>query len=58
MDKVEVLLLVTSPFSGFYAWLGWWLVTDALRERKRMLALVGDLCEERRNTSRPIDEAA
>jgi len=58
VDKVWFFLLVTSPFLGFFAWLGWWLVTDAFRERKRMLAVVGDLCDERRGVARPIDGAA
>ena len=57
MNKVWVFLLVTSPFLGFYAWAGWWLVTDALRERQRMLAAVRDdvVC---RSPAQSLDEAA
>lgn len=58
MDKVGVLLLAVSPFLGFYAWLSWWLVADAFRERKRLLAVVRDLCEQRRDVARSVGEAA
>jgi hypothetical protein len=58
VDKVWFFLLVTSPYLGFFGWLGWWLVTDALRERKRVLAVVRELCDERRDVARPVDGAA
>jgi hypothetical protein len=58
VGKVWIALLATSPFLGFFAWAGWWLVTDAFRERKRMSVIVHDLSEERRDVARSVDEVA
>lgn len=58
MDKVWVLLFATSPFLTFFAWAGWWLITDAYREHGRALAAVLDRHGERRGATRSMDEAA
>lgn len=38
MDKVWVVLLAGSPFWAFLLWTAWWLVSDALGERRRARA--------------------
>lgn len=38
MDKLSVFLIVVSPFTGFFGWAIWWLVTDSLSERRRARA--------------------
>jgi hypothetical protein len=40
MDKVWVVLLASAPFSTFLVWVVWWLVSDALKERRRARAAV------------------
>lgn len=58
MDKVWILLLTTSPFLAFFAWAGWWLITDACRERRWALVAVRDHNVECRGVTRSMDEAA
>ncbi|MPZ82604.1 MAG: hypothetical protein GEV28_20270 [Actinophytocola sp.] len=38
MDKLWVVLLASSPFLTFIGWAVCWLVSDALRERRRTRA--------------------
>lgn len=38
MEKVWVVLLAGSPLWAFLLWTAWWLVSDALRERRRARA--------------------
>ena len=57
VDKVWFVLLVTSPFLAAYAWAIWWFITDAFRERKRMLAAVAE-CEGHRGAAGSMDKAA
>jgi hypothetical protein len=52
VDKVWVLLLSTWPFLAFFAWAGWWLITDRLRESRLTRAAVVDLGRERRGDGR------
>ncbi|HEY0450042.1 hypothetical protein, partial [Actinophytocola sp.] len=40
MAKLWVILLASSPFLGFLLWAGWWLISDALRERRRVRVAV------------------
>jgi threonine/homoserine/homoserine lactone efflux protein len=35
MSKLCTWLLAAWPFLAYLAWTGWWLITDARRERKR-----------------------
>jgi hypothetical protein len=35
MHKWCVVLLAMSPYLAFFAWFVWWLITDAVRERRR-----------------------
>lgn len=40
MDKLLPVLLAGSPFRCFVLWAAWWLISDALRERRRARAAV------------------
>jgi threonine/homoserine/homoserine lactone efflux protein len=35
MSKLFTCLLAASPFLAYLAWAAWWLITDALQDRKQ-----------------------
>ena len=57
MQKLCVWLLTASPFLAFYVWAGWWLITDALRERRRARAAAID-CLSRRSMPVALEESS